>query len=38
MVNHKNRKSIELYHEKSGDVVRIIRFKIPKDRLFSIWF
>jgi hypothetical protein len=27
----KYRKSIELYQEKSGDVVRIIRFKNPKD-------
>ena len=31
MVNHKIKKTIELFHEKSGEVVRIIRFKNPKD-------
>ena len=31
MVNHKIRKSIELFHEKSGEVIRTIRFKNPKD-------
>ena len=32
MVNNKKyKKSIELFHEKSGDVVRVIRFKNPKD-------
>ena len=31
MVNKKFSKSIELLNEKSGDVVRIIRFKNPKD-------
>ena len=27
----KYKKSIELFHEKSGDVVRVIRFKNQKD-------
>jgi len=27
----KYKKSIELFHEKSGDVVRVIRFKNSKD-------
>jgi len=27
----KYKKSIELFHEKSGEVVRILRFKKPKD-------
>jgi hypothetical protein len=32
MGNKKNlRKSIELIHEKSGDIVRVIRFKNTKD-------
>ena len=32
MVNKKNiKKSIELIHEKSGDIVRVIRFKNSKD-------
>ena len=32
MVNKKNiKKSIELIHEKSGDIVRVIRFKNTKD-------
>lgn len=32
MVNKKNiRKSIELIHEKSGDITRVIRFKNLKD-------
>jgi len=32
MVNKKNiKKSIELIHEKSGDLVRVIRFKNTKD-------
>jgi len=33
MVNNKQKykKSIELFHEKSGDAVRVIRFKKPKD-------
>lgn len=32
MVNNKKyKKSIELFHEKSGDVVRVIRFKNSKD-------
>jgi hypothetical protein len=31
MVNHKIKKSIELFHEKTGELVRIIRFKDSKD-------
>ena len=31
MANHKIKKSIELFHEKSGEIVRTIRFKNPKD-------
>jgi hypothetical protein len=27
----KNRTSIELYHEKTGELVRVIRFKNPKE-------
>lgn len=29
--NDKFKKSIELFHEKSGDVVRVIRFKKAKE-------
>ena len=29
--NKKYNKSIELFHEKSGDAVRVIRFKTSKD-------
>ena len=32
MVNKKKyKKSIELFHEKSGDIVRVMRFKQSKD-------
>jgi hypothetical protein len=32
MVNRKRyKKSIELFHEKSGDIVRVMRFKQSKD-------
>lgn len=31
MVNNKYKKSIELFHEKSGELIRVIRFRNPKD-------
>ena len=37
MVNQKNKKSIELFHEKTGEVIRIIRFKKPKDFDYFIY-
>lgn len=29
--NNKNKKSIELFDEKSGELIRIMRFKTPKE-------